>query len=150
MAFVTAIPLPYYCQDCLLHRTRGHDKVISITPSSAVIIVPSNIQLQDRWLGPSRMTPKVCHPSFHWPPLALASPQLRATLLTWYAAHYRQLGHILASSSVTLVTSLMVPGLGQAAMCGSFAGMSSAQVLLLPNWQTVTALGLLTSALFEG
>jgi hypothetical protein len=44
----------------------------------------------------------------------------------------------------------MAPGLGQAAMCGSFAGMSSAQVLLLPNWQTVMALGLLTSALFEG
>jgi hypothetical protein len=44
----------------------------------------------------------------------------------------------------------MAPGLGQAAMCGSFAGMSGAQVLLLPNWQTVMALGLLTSALFEG
>jgi hypothetical protein len=42
----------------------------------------------------------------------------------------------------------MAPGLGQAAMCGTFAGMSSAAVLL-PTRQLAITLGLITSLLFE-
>ncbi len=71
-----------------------------------------------------------------------------ATLLTYYAHAQQRCGPVLASSAVTLAGSLVAPGLGQAAMCGSFAGMSSP--LLLPSLPWALAAGIATSALFEG
>jgi hypothetical protein len=53
----------------------------------------------------------------------------------------------MASAAVTLVGSLIAPGLGQAAMCGSFAGMSSS--MLLPSFAWTLLTGLVTSVLFE-
>ena len=54
----------------------------------------------------------------------------------------------LASSSVTLIISLIAPELGQAAMCGTFAGMSNGRTLA-PSQHLAVMLGLLTAALFE-
>lgn len=69
------------------------------------------------------------------------------TLLT-YACHNR-LGYnrVLSSAAYTLLASLVAPGLGQAAMCGSFAGFTTA--LVMPSAATVGALALVTWLVFE-
>ena len=73
-----------------------------------------------------------------------------ATILTSYAHSSADAicsSPVLASAAVTLAGSLIAPGLGQAAMCGSFAGMSSS--LLLPTFSWTLLTGLVTSVLFE-
>jgi hypothetical protein len=67
-----------------------------------------------------------------------------ATLATWHAISHSKISPVLASSTATLVMSLWSPGLGQAAFCGSFAGMSCAGSL----GSTLTA-AVITSLLFE-
>ncbi|GAB5033758.1 Hypothetical protein NocV09_01500730 [Nannochloropsis oceanica] len=85
-------------------------------------------------------------------PLAAAriSITVIACLLTSYAHSSADAicsSPVLASAAVTLAGSLISPGLGQAAMCGSFAGMSSS--LLLPTFSWTLLTGLVTSVLFE-
>jgi len=53
----------------------------------------------------------------------------------------------MASAGVTLLSSLTAPGLGQAAMTGTFAGMSG--MGLLPSWKYALGVGVITSFLFE-
>jgi hypothetical protein len=67
-----------------------------------------------------------------------------ATLATWHSIAINQMNPVLASSATTLAFSLWSPGLGQAAFCGSFAGMSSAGSFA----STLTA-GAITAGLFE-
>lgn len=66
-----------------------------------------------------------------------------ATLGTWHGVH-NKLSPVLASSCITLCLSLWSPGLGQAAFCGSFAGMSSAGTI----FSTLSSAGI-TAILFE-
>ena len=70
-----------------------------------------------------------------------------SVLLTWYAS--KKYSPVLASAAVSVIASLVSPGLGQAAMCGTFAGMSS-NVLLVNTYGAALSLGILTSILFEG
>ena len=70
-----------------------------------------------------------------------------STLCTLYAQH---VGHsnVMASAAITLVFSMLFDKrLGQAAFCGSFAGMSSTMIVSNPTWAFVLAI--LTSACFE-
>jgi hypothetical protein len=73
-----------------------------------------------------------------------------ATVLTWYVTQSSnsQRSNVLASAAVTLICSLAAPGLGQAGMCGSFAGMTTS-ALLLPNYKYAVGLGAVTSIFFE-
>jgi hypothetical protein len=69
-----------------------------------------------------------------------------ATFLTWWAQ--KQYSNVLASSSITLISSVVLKkSFSQAAFCGTFAGMSSRAVI--PTWQGAIGLGALTSVLFE-
>lgn len=69
-----------------------------------------------------------------------------STVLTWYAQ--RQYTSVMASAAVTLACSMCFDRrLGQAAFCGSFAGMGSS--ILIPSWKYAFALGGATSLLFE-
>lgn len=72
-----------------------------------------------------------------------------STFLTWYAQQAgRQTTSVLASSAVTLACSACLDRrLGQAAFCGTFAGMSSDAVVPTPSHAVV--LGGLTSILYE-
>ena len=70
-----------------------------------------------------------------------------ATYFTWYA---QQVGHsnVLASAAVTLCCSMFFDKrLGQAAFCGSFAGMCSNSLVGDTKWALI--LGVLTSVCFE-
>ena len=67
-----------------------------------------------------------------------------ATIATWHAIAHNSLSPVLASSVTTIVLSLASPGLGQAAFCGSFAGMSSAGTLA-----TTMVSATITAGLFE-
>lgn len=70
-----------------------------------------------------------------------------ATCFTWYAQ--KQYSNVVASAAVTLICSMCFDKrFGQAAMCGTFAGMGS-MALLVPNWNYAILLGVLTSAAFE-
>ena len=66
--------------------------------------------------------------------------------LTWYAQ--TQYSNVMASAAVTLVCSMVFDKrLGQAAFCGSFAGMCSQAVI--PTRNLALALGGITSLLYE-
>jgi hypothetical protein len=67
-----------------------------------------------------------------------------ATLFTWHGVTANNLNPVLASSATTLAISLWSPGLGQAAFCGSFAGMTSFGSV----YSTLTA-AVITASLFE-
>lgn len=67
-----------------------------------------------------------------------------ATLATWHAIANNGMAPVLASCATTLAFSLWSPGLGQAAFCGSFAGMSTAG-----TFQSTLLAGALTAGLFE-
>mmetsp|Transcript_11112 Transcript_11112/g.32936 ORF Transcript_11112/g.32936 Transcript_11112/m.32936 type:complete len:362 (-) Transcript_11112:176-1261(-) len=111
----------------------------------------SNLASRGGGLGawPKTRDPRGVPPDF---PLTATrvSVAIAATVLTWYAhasANPSRCGPVLASSAATLAASLVAPGLGQAAFCGSFAGMSSAS--LVPGWREALAVGTLSAALFE-
>lgn len=67
-----------------------------------------------------------------------------ATLFTWHGITSNSLNPVLASSATTLALSLWSPGLGQAAFCGSFAGMTSFGSV----YSTLTA-AVITATFFE-
>eukprot|EP00980_Cylindrotheca_fusiformis_P011482 scaffold2663_cov73-Cylindrotheca_fusiformis.AAC.4 len=67
-----------------------------------------------------------------------------ATLFTWHGITANSLNPVLASSATTLAMSLWSPGLGQAAFCGSFAGMTSFGSV----YSTLTA-AVITATMFE-
>eukprot|EP00980_Cylindrotheca_fusiformis_P021716 scaffold8541_cov70-Cylindrotheca_fusiformis.AAC.1 len=67
-----------------------------------------------------------------------------ATLATWHAIANNAVAPVLASCATTLAFSLWSPGLGQAAFCGSFAGMSSAGSL-----SSTMTVGAIAAGLFE-
>ncbi|CAJ1946107.1 unnamed protein product [Cylindrotheca closterium] len=67
-----------------------------------------------------------------------------ATLLTWHGIVAHQMNPVLASAVSTLVITMWSPGLGQAAFCGSFAGMTSGGTLI-----STSLIALLNAILFE-
>ncbi|KAL3935822.1 MAG: hypothetical protein SGBAC_008735 [Bacillariaceae sp.] len=67
-----------------------------------------------------------------------------ATLFTWHGISANGLNPVMASSATTLAISLWSPGLGQAAFCGSFAGMNANG-----NWGMMLTVASLTASLFE-
>jgi hypothetical protein len=71
-----------------------------------------------------------------------------STMATWYIHVYNSHSPILASSSCALLVSTCLDRrLGQAALCGSFAGMCN--VHLVPNLYLAMVLGILTSICYE-
>jgi hypothetical protein len=103
----------------------------------------STIESLRAW--PISKDPKGVAPDY---PLAASrvSITIFATFLTWWAQ--KQYSNVLASSAITLICSICFDRrLGQAAFCGTFAGMSSRAVI--PTWQGAVGLGALTSILFE-
>jgi len=97
---------------------------------------------------PLERDPKGVAPDY---PLKLARivVTVASTFLAWYAQQTRrQHTSVLASSAVTLACSACLDRrLGQAAFCGTFAGMSSLRVV--PSASYALALGGLTSILYE-
>jgi len=69
---------------------------------------------------------------------------LLATFLTWYCIVAHQMNPVMASAATTLMITMWSPGLGQAAFCGSFAGMTSAGTYL-----STCLTALLNAVLFE-
>ncbi|KAL3930436.1 MAG: hypothetical protein SGBAC_011767 [Bacillariaceae sp.] len=67
-----------------------------------------------------------------------------ATLFTWHGIVAHQMNPVLSSAASTLVITMWSPGLGQAAWCGSFAGMTSTGTYL-----STGLIGLLNAVLFE-
>ncbi len=71
---------------------------------------------------------------------------IACTFLTWYAQ--KQYTNVMASSALTLICSMCFDKrLGQAAFCGTFAGMASTK--MVPTWQYAVGLGTLTSFFYE-
>ena len=71
-----------------------------------------------------------------------------STLATWYLHLFNGFSPVLASSAITLLISTSLDRrLGQAAFCGSFAGMSGGH--LVPNLSMAMLLSALTSMSFE-
>jgi hypothetical protein len=71
-----------------------------------------------------------------------------STISTWYLHIFNGYSPVLASSATTLLVSMCLDRrLGQAAFCGSFAGMSGGH--LVPNISIALLLGSLTSASYE-
>lgn len=69
-----------------------------------------------------------------------------STYLTWYAQ--AQYSNVMASAAVTLICSMVFDKrLGQAAFCGTFAGMCSKAII--PTSELALSLGIVTSFLFE-
>lgn len=113
-----------------------------VTP--AVEIKGGNSSLR-AW--PASRDPKSFAPDFPFTKSRFLSTAI-ACVATWHAhAIAKKCGPVLASSALTLAFSLASPGLGQAAFCGSFAGMSSAGVLT--GWKEAVAAGVVVSAIFE-
>mmetsp|Transcript_44299 Transcript_44299/g.106719 ORF Transcript_44299/g.106719 Transcript_44299/m.106719 type:complete len:436 (+) Transcript_44299:152-1459(+) len=67
-----------------------------------------------------------------------------ATIFTWHGITVNGLNPVMASSATTLAISLWSPGLGQAAFCGSFAGMNANG-----SWGMMLTAASLTAASFE-
>jgi len=94
---------------------------------------------------PLNKDPKGMAPDY---PLAFAriGITIGCTFLTWYAQS--QYSSVMASSALTLICSMIFDKrLGQAAFCGSFAGMCSSAII--PSWSLAISLGAATSFLFE-
>ena len=71
-----------------------------------------------------------------------------STIATWYLHVHNSHSPVLASSSLSLLVSTCLDRrLGQAALCGSFAGMCSSH--LVRDWSMATTLGVLTSVCYE-
>ena len=71
-----------------------------------------------------------------------------STVATWHLHVHNGHSPVLASSSMALLVSTCLDRrLGQAAMCGSFAGMSGSH--LVPNYAVAVALGTVTSIAYE-
>ena len=71
-----------------------------------------------------------------------------STISTWYLHIFNGYSPVLASSATTLLVSMCLDRrLGQAAFCGSFAGMSGGH--LVPNISVALLLGSLCSASYE-
>lgn len=71
-----------------------------------------------------------------------------STLATWYLHVNNGYSPVLASSAITLLVSTCLDRrLGQAAFCGTFAGMSGA--FMAPTYSAAMLLGLLTSMSYE-
>ena len=109
-------------------KIRGGDQIVSAWP-------------QARDTDPKGMPPDY--------PLAMGriAVTIGSVLLTWYAS--KKYSPVLASAAVSVIGSLVSPGLGQAAMCGTFAGMSS-NIILVNTFGSALSLGILTSIFFEG
>ncbi|KAL9190194.1 hypothetical protein ACHAXT_007405 [Thalassiosira profunda] len=71
-----------------------------------------------------------------------------STIATWYLHLFNGFSPVLASAAMTLLVSTCLDRrLGQAAFCGSFAGMSGGH--LAPTLATASLLGALTSGSYE-
>ncbi|EWM23587.1 hypothetical protein Naga_100139g15 [Nannochloropsis gaditana] len=131
------MPSPGICRN--LHPPRPFSS--STAPSSSLLL-------------PRHAWPQTRDPTPLPPDYPLAAARVGITVLACLLTSYSHTSHqamcaspVLASAAVTLAASLIAPGLGQAAMCGSFAGMSSP--LLLPSFAVTLATGVCTSILFE-
>ena len=95
------------------------------------------------WPLTKNADPKGMAPDY---PLALGriAITIAATVLTWHC-HVNSAGkysNVMASSALTLIASMCFDRrLGQAAFCGTFAGMSDATIV--PHWKAALWLGLI-------
>jgi hypothetical protein len=79
---------------------------------------------------------------------ARAFVTILSTVFTWHLHVHNGHSSVLASSSLALLVSTCLDRrLGQAAFCGSFAGMSGSH--LVPNYATSAMLGAMTSIAYE-
>lgn len=80
--------------------------------------------------------------------LTRSTVTILSALCTWYLHLFNGYSPVLASSAVTLLISTCLDKrLGQAAFCGSFAGMSGGH--LAPNISIALLLGIMTSISYE-
>ena len=138
-----SISLPSQQRDIGTVRKELSDKGQRVTMERVSLARGGFSKLQ-AW--PLKKDPKGVAPDF---PLTTArvAITIAATVGTWYA---QTVGHsnVMASAAITLVCSMCFDRrLGQAAFCGSFAGMSSSMLVGDAKW--ALALGALSSAFFE-
>jgi hypothetical protein len=115
----------------------------NVSSDSSLITKAPKLESLQAW--PISKDPKGMAPDY---PLTASrmSITVLTVFLTWWAQ--KQYSNVLASSAITLICSICFDKrLGQAAFCGTFAGMSSRAVI--PTWQGAIGLGALTSVLFE-
>eukprot|EP00970_Alexandrium_tamarense_P012302 scaffold2856_cov189-Alexandrium_tamarense.AAC.6 len=80
--------------------------------------------------------------------LTRSTVTILSALATWYLHLFNGCSPVLASSAITLLVSTCVERrLGQAALCGTLAGMSGGH--LAPNFGTAVLLGVLASINYE-
>jgi len=118
----------------------------SLPPSNASGGGASSLLLRNiKW--PLRNDPVGPSPDF---PLLVTriAVTILSTISTWYLHIFNGYSPVLASSATTVLVSMCLDRrLGQAAFCGSFAGMSGGH--LVPNISMALLLGSLTSASYE-
>ena len=129
-------------------RYHGDFRTAGFREGSSAAVKTSSTSLNASFWRKSwpRVDPKGVAPDF---PLTMArvGVTLVATLGTLYAQH---VGHsnVMASAAITLVCSMFFDKrLGQAAFCGSFAGMCSSSIVSSPVWAMILAI--LTASCFE-
>eukprot|EP00534_Pseudo-nitzschia_fraudulenta_P010098 CAMPEP_0201152530 /NCGR_PEP_ID=MMETSP0851-20130426/13180_1 /ASSEMBLY_ACC=CAM_ASM_000631 /TAXON_ID=183588 /ORGANISM="Pseudo-nitzschia fraudulenta, Strain WWA7" /LENGTH=340 /DNA_ID=CAMNT_0047429557 /DNA_START=69 /DNA_END=1088 /DNA_ORIENTATION=+ len=94
---------------------------------------------------PIRIDPKGMSPDYPLTATRIAIT-VASCYLTWFAQ--AQYSNVMASAALTLICSMVFDKrLGQAAFCGSFAGMCSTAVI--PTKNLALVLGLITSFLYE-
>uniref|UniRef100_A0A7S3V4J0 Uncharacterized protein n=1 Tax=Chaetoceros debilis TaxID=122233 RepID=A0A7S3V4J0_9STRA len=140
-----------------VHAARGFSpsaatKAMSTTPIRQKMSPSKKHSLQNTRGGGLKAWPLTKDPKGMSPDYPLAAGRIAITIastfFTWYAQKTNQYSSVMASSAFTLVCSMCFDRrLGQAAFCGSFAGMSSLAVI--PSWRLALALGGMTSFFFE-
>ncbi len=119
----------------------------STSGSSSSASSLSNVSPLGAWPLTKNCDPKGVSPDY---PLAFNRIfiTVASTFVTWYAQKVNNYTNVMASAATTLICSMCFDKrLGQAAFCGSFAGMSSVNVI--PTATLALALGGVTSVLFE-
>lgn len=133
-----------------MRKKNGGRNVVDMIPAGGAQQTPQGRQttkgqLVRRFAWPIGKDPRGITPDY---PLTVTriAITVAACYLTWFAqAEY---SNVLASSALTLICSMVFDKrLGQAAFCGSFAGMCSTAVI--PTKNLALVLGLVTSFFYE-
>ncbi|KAL7497923.1 hypothetical protein ACHAWT_009432 [Skeletonema menzelii] len=120
------------------HELQQWDQKMSTAQANSKKILLRSMSLRDP-LGDSKEHPEL---------LARAIVIMLSTLATRHLHLVNGISPVLASSAITLLTSTCIDRrLGQAALCGSLAGMSGMH--LVPNLSMTALLGVATTASYE-
>ena len=133
----------YDVKQSLRSTSPVHKAVSAIPTTSSQSLHKNRGGARNAW--PLTRDPKGMSPDY---PLAAAriGITISSTFFTWYAQ--KQYSNVMASAAFTLICSMLFDKrLGQAAFCGTFAGMCSKAVL--PSWQLALGLGAVTSFMYE-